>query len=370
MTVTPDGIPVSNRVDTTTERKLHAMVVDNILNSTTLESRMMGMAKQFRGKTADYTLKITNSGAGQFVVGLENLAMNASDTTITLSFAHTAFTQPIVIPMLEAFANTGPEGTIDLSMFKVDEAQAESINRVGIAAYGTGSGGQPLGLEAIVDNGTNTSTIGGQSRSTYTVLNDGYQTAATTLSFAKMGNLEDGVRAAGIDSERPSVYFTTKTAWSLFEQLHNREVRAEYATIGYNMLPVRGTSLVKAPDLKGGAGFTALTFRGKPVVDDDNATSGVMYALNERYTFWLGRSIVPPLFRDFLEKVSLGKPKTIEGVSASTYEGMPSAYNGWFYQKLMISPSQAAAIARYWVIGQMVVSQPRRNGKLTGITTI
>lgn len=368
--VTPDGIAVSNRVDTTTERKLHAMVVDNVLNSTTLISRMMGMAKQFKGKTMDYTIKVTNSQQGQFVAGVENLAMAASDTTVTMSFAHTAFTQPIVIPMLEAFANTGPEGTIDLSMFKVDEAQAEGVNRVGIAGYGTGSNNQPLGLEGIVDDGTNNGTIGGQSRTTYTNLKATVTASGGTLSFAKMGTLEDSIRAAGVDSERPSSWWTTKANWSYFEQLHNPEVRAEYATIGYNMLPIRGNALVKTPDLKGGSGFTALTFRGKAVVDDDNATTNNLYALNERYIFWLGRAIVPPLFRDFLEKVNLGKPKTMEGVPAGQIDGMPSAYNGWFYQKLMISPSQAAAIARYWVIGQMATSQPRRNGKLTGITGI
>lgn len=369
MAVTPDGIAISNRVDTLTERKLHGMVVDNILNSTTLIARMMGMGRKFTGKTKDYTLKISNSNLGQFISGAENLTMAASDTTITMSFAQIAFTQPVVIPMLEAFANAGPEGTIDLSLFKVDEAQAEGINRVGIAAYGTGLSNQPDGLEILVDNGTNGSTVGGQSRSTYSQLNAQVKTF-TTLSFANLETTEDACRAAGIQTERPNIHVTTKTIWSYFSQLHEPEVRADWSTIGYNMLPIRGNTLVKAPDLKGGSGFTALTFRGYPVIDDDNCVSGNWYMLNERYIFWLGRSVVPPLFKDFLEKVTLGKPRTLEGVSAGSVMDMPSPYNGWFYQKLMISPSQAAAIARYWVIGQMATSQPRRLGKITTIAGI
>jgi hypothetical protein len=106
------------------------------------------------------------------------------------------------------------------------------------------------------------------------------------------------------------------------------------------------------------------------MVDDDNCTANVVYGINEKYTFFLGRSIVPSLFRGFLEKVSLGKDRTMDGPASMNNIGMPSAYNGWFYQKLQISPVQAIALARYWVIGQIVSNQPRRNGKLTGVTGI
>src|SRR3990167_9633797 len=149
-----DGITNSNRVDTTTERKLQAKVVDNVLTSSTYWSRLQRMGKPFNGKLHDITVKITDSGLGEFFVGLETLNNSASDTTITLSYAHNAFTQPIVLPMLESFANTGEEGTINLDVFKLEEAVGEAVQKLGAAVYGTGSGNQFLGLEAIVDDGT------------------------------------------------------------------------------------------------------------------------------------------------------------------------------------------------------------------------
>jgi len=360
-----DGIQNSNRVDTTTERKLQAKVVDNVLSSSTYWSRIQGMGKPLVGKTHDITIKITDAGQGEFFSGLETLNSSATDTTVTLSYAHTAFTQPIVLPMLESFANTGETGTIDLDMFKMEEAVGEAVSRLGSAIYGTGSGEQFLGLEAIVDDGTNTSTIGGLSRSTYSALNSEVTASGGTLTLAKLATLEDAISAAGNDTETPNVNLTTKTAWSLYEELLHPQVRAEYSSVGYPSLSVRGDSISKVPSLKAGAGFTVLTYRGKPVIKDDKCTSGVWYMLNERYIEWRGRNTVPSKYSGKIRKVDLGTPSTVEGVMAA-----PSNSHGWFFQEMQMLPNQAGLVGRYYVIGQVLTSQPRRHGKLTGITGV
>jgi hypothetical protein len=361
-----DGITNTNRVDTTTERKLYAKVVDNVLSSATLSSRLQGNGKPFIGKTFDYTVKITDSALGEFFSGLESLSSAASDTTITLSYAHTAFAQPIVLPMLESFANSGPTQTIDLDMFKYEEAVAEAVSRMGTAAFGTGSGEQPLGLGAIVDDATDVSSIGGQSRSTYTGLKATRTASGGTLTLSKLATLDDTISASGVESESPTLHVTTKTVWSLYEQLLSPAVRAEYASIGYNALGVRGDAILKSrADLKGAAGFTALTYRGVPVVKDDKCTAQNWFMLNERYLEWRGRSIVPAKFAGQIEKVDLGTPSTVEGVAAA-----PSKFNGWFMQKAQMMPNQAGMIGRLYVIGQMCTSQPRRHGRLTGVTGV
>lgn len=361
-----DGIPNSNRVDTLSERKLHAKVIDNVLNSATYASRLMGMGKPFTGKQYDYTIKITDSLAGQFFLGLENLNTSASDTTITLSFAHAGFTQPVVIPMLEAMANSGVTGTIPLRAFKTEEAEAEAISRMGTAIFGTGTGGQPLGLEAIVDDGSNVGTIGGQSRTTYTQLNSTVTDFSTTLSLAKLATLTSAVSASGVASEEPTIHVTTKTIWDLYEQLLHPNVRAEYQSVGYNKVPVRGNSLVKSVELKGGAGFTGLSWRAIPVIKDDKCTAGTWYALNENYLEWRGRTIVPDGFSDHLSRVSLGKSRVTEGVMSDR----PSDFHGFFFQKEQMLPNQAGIVGRYYVIGNAMTSQPRRHGKGYNISSI
>jgi len=360
-----DGIVYGNRVDNFSERKLYAKVVDNVLSSASYFARVMSMGKPMSGKTYDYTVKITDSGLGEFFTGLESLSLSASDTTIALSYAHTAFAQPVVSIMLESFANDGPEGTIDMDVYKLEEAKAEAVSRLGSAVFGTGSGDQPLGLGAIVDDGTDVSTIGGQSRTTFSALNATRTASGGTLTLAKLATLYDTISASGIDTETPNINVTTKTVWSLFESLLSPTVRAEYASIGYNQIAVRGTQIVKTPDLKGHAGFTALTYRGRPVIADDKCTSGNWFALNERYIEWRGRNSVPTKYRGKIEKVDLGTPTTIEGVAAD----MPTSY-GWFFQPYQMLPQQAGMVARLYVIGQMCTSQPRRSGRLTGITSV
>ena len=358
-----DGIQFGNRVDTLTQRKLYAKVVDNVLNSATLGSRIMSNGQPFEGKTMDYTIKVSNSNAGQFVVGAETLNSAASDTTISLSYAQAAFSQPIVLPLVEAMANAGSYGIINLQAFKKDEASAEARNRIGIAMYGTGSSNQPLGLGAIVDDGTVVPTIGGQSRTTYTNLTATVTASGGTISLSKLATQFDTVSAAGIESEEPTIGVTTKTVWSLLEQLLYPTVRANYEVV----LPVRGAAgqILPREALKGVAGFTALTYRGIPIVKDDSCTSGVFFLLNENYLKWHGRTLVPKEFEGHLEKVDLGAADVTEGVMASPYDTY-----GFFFQPEQMVINQGSLLGRIWVFGQMVTSQPRRHGKLTGITGV
>jgi len=365
--ITPSGINPNARVEATTERRLYRKVVDNVLSGRTLASRMMGNGKPFNGKTFDIPIKVTDSGLGEYFVGLETLSSAASDTLIELSFAHTAFAQPVVSVMLECFANSGPEQSIDLDVFKLEEAVQESIQSLGTAMYGTGSSNQPLGLEAHVDDGTNTSTFGGQSKTTYSALNSTVTASGGTLTLAKLATLESAISAGGIESEYPTIHVTTKTVWDLYEKLLAPNVRAEYAAIGYPAVSLRGNSIQRSrAELKGASGFTALSYRGVPVIADDACTSGVWYALNERYLWWAGRTIVPSKYSGVLEKVSLGGGSTMEGGAA--LQKAPSDA-GWFFQKRQIMPNQAGMVGRFYVIGQMIGSQPRRQGKLTGVTS-
>jgi len=110
-----------------------------------------------------------------------------------------------------------------------------------------------------------------------------------------------------------------------------------------------------------------LAHRGTGVLRDKAATTQVWYKLNERSFGWYGRTLVPDDYAGKIEKVNLGSMKAFEGTGADT---MPSEYNGWFYQPMMMMPNQAGMIARFHIYGQIVWKEPRRNGKLTGVTGV
>ncbi|TVL99572.1 MAG: hypothetical protein CV087_17590 [Candidatus Brocadia sp. WS118] len=362
-----DGAVFGSRVDNFTYQKIYAKVVDNILSSPTLVSRFMGKAKPFVGKTMDFTVDVTSDTQGQWFNGLETLDAAAVTTTIPLSYAQTNFEQPKVSVMVESFANSGEQQAIPLDVFKYEKAMAQALQALGTAVYGSGTANQMNGLGNIVaDSGT----IGGQSRSTYSQLDAYVLASGGTMTLAKIAQVIDNVSASGLQSEEPTLLVTDKSTWSLYEQLLNPTVRQEYLSFGYNAMTVRGTRIEKSKDsIPGGIGFNALTFRNFPLIKDDFCTSGSLFALNENYTFYAGRSIVPEDWKGFLEKVNLGTMKAYEGTGAAAMD-LPSEYNGWFYQKEMVMPNQAGTIGRVYVIGQLMTNQPRRNGKLTGVTGI
>lgn len=361
-----DGIQYGSNVDNFNERKLHAKVVDQILNAPTLYSRLLGKGEPMEGKTMDYTVDVVADTQGEFFTGLETLNSSAVNTTIVLSYAHTAFTQPKVGVMLEDFANTGSTATINLDVFKYEKAAAEALQRLGTAAYADGTSNRPNGLGIIVDDA---GTIGGQSRSTYPMLNAVDTASGGTLTLAKLATLDDSTRAASLLESTTNIGVTTKAVWSLYESLLQPNVRQDYATFGNPRLGVRAMTATRGDKADNGAGFLSIEHRGKPIIADDFCTAGYLYYLNENSFGWVGRSIVPDRYKSMVEKVNLGTTKSYEGVGAQSLE-LPSEYNGWFYQKDMVLPNQAGAIGRFYVIGQIACWEPRRNGRLTGITGV
>jgi len=314
----------------------------------------------------DWTVDVVSDTQGEFFVGLETLNSSAVNSTIALSFAHTAFTQPKVGVMLESFANTGDTATINLDVFKYEKAAAEALQALGSAVYADGTANRPNGLGLIVDD---TGTIGGQSRSTYSQLNATDTASGGTLTLAKLATLDDATRAASLMSATTGIGVTTKTVFSLFEQLLQPNVRSSYEALGYPKMGVRSMTVSRGDKAQNGAGFLALEYRGKPIIADDFATSGYLYFLNEESFGWFGRTVVPSEWSKFVEKVNLGTGKAAEGVGYDSLD-MPSEFNGWFYQKSLVMPNQAGMIGRFYVIGQMCAWEPRRNGRLTGITGV
>lgn len=361
-----DGATFGNRVDQFTYQKIAAKVVDNIMTSPTMVSRFMGKAKPFVGKTMDFVVDITRDTQGQWFNGLETLDAAAVSTTINLSYARTHFEQPVVKIMVESFANSGSQQAIPLDTFKLEKAQAETLQSLGTAFYGSGTTNQMNGLGNIVlDSGT----IGGQSRTTYSALNAYVLASGGTMTLAKLAQVVDNTSAAGLQSEKPTIMASNKTVWSLYEQLLAPTVRNAYSVTGPSMMTVRGTRATPSETKGMGQGFEYLEYRGIPWVKDDFATSQTVFFLNENYLFMLGHTEVPSEWKGVLEKVNLGTTKAYEGTGAQTLD-LPSEDNGMFYQKELVMPSQAGMISRFYFIGQMATTQPRRLGKLTGVTGV
>jgi len=362
----PDGITVTNRVDHTTERKLYNKVVDNTLIATTLMSRTMGMGSAFTGKTMDYTITVTEDAQFQWITGLEDLNSSAVDNTVELSYARTMGVQPKVQIDIETFANDGEAGTIPLNAFKYKEAAAVVTQKISTAIFGAGTANQPNGLGSFCDDGTLKSSIGGQSKTTYSVLEGTYTDSDGIMTLAKLSALDDAISASGSAEGSPSIKVTGKTVWALYEELLTPFQMANFNAGDMPKLPVHGKQVKRPGEFGATAGFTTLFHRNIPVIKDDSATAQAWYSLNENTFGWRGSNSVPSDLQDRYEKVDLGAGAGYQ--SSAAMVDMPPKPVGWFYRKDMGIPTQLGSIAYFVVIGQVNVWEPRRNGQLHSIT--
>jgi hypothetical protein len=356
-----DGLLYGNRVGHFNYEKELATVIDAILNSTTIASRLLYNAKNFNRATLLKTVKILRRTQGQWISGLEPLNSSAENVTIQMQFNRTLYSQPKVNILAEALARQY-DSAIDYDQFEMEDVVDEVVQDLSAAIVsGTGTGNQPDSLDMICDDGTNYTSIGGQSRSTYTSL------AGTNTSFSAVGSLSklatmfDAISDTG-PNETPTILATTFSVFSLIESLYTPMVRHEY---GFLPVGSKNPSAHKADGM--GNGFSFLDWRGIPIIRDKAIASGVGYMLNENYLDWYGDDTAPDMYKPYLKKVSLGSSNVKEGQSADM---RPSDFHGFFYQKDQIMPNQAGMIGRVYLSGQLVSFQPRRQARFSGFTGV
>lgn len=344
----------SERVTSITQDKLLPTIIDSILGSNVLCQRTMGKSpKMWSGETLRKPIKITKSTTGGSFSGMGNFDTSAVETRIRLSFSPKAFYQSVVIPGIEKAVNKTDAQVISLVAASLEEAQMDALDSIGDIYYGTGAGDDFEGLGAIVDDGTSVDSYGGQSRATYSQIAGTVTASGGSLTLLKMANMMASTSASGSARQRPTLIVTNETIWNLYESLLTPTVQANYNAEGY---PVVTADSMPGRALRGTQGFNALTYRGVPIVADEKATAQTMFFLNENYLDWY------KLTDGDLQ--SIKKPgNVVEGVYS---EGSlsPFQWRGW-----LDPTNNYGQVTQLLALGNFVSFQPRRHGKLTGITT-
>lgn len=355
----------TERVKSITYDDILPSIVDFVNNSNIFTARMTSNPKNWKGVTEQQPITIANSTTGGSFDGLDEFDTSATNNTRVLTWYVKAYEQSIVIPGIEKAVNGNSEKKVlSLVAGKLDEGKNSLANAIGDLLYGYGVGKDIEGLGLITDNGTATSSYGGISRAELPSVN-GDVTAASggNFNFGLLGATFDNVSAAGSEQESPTIALTTKAIWSMFETVLGDKISVSYnptAINGYNRVsgktPV-GTS-VPATELKGAAGFNALSFRGKPVVADDKATAGRWFWLNENYLEF--RRLLSPDLKsvDMTNEVTEGVYDDIKQPSFLQLRDFMSPVN------------QFGDIGALIVLGNLICRQPRRQGVITGITKI
>lgn len=217
---------------------------------------------------------------------------------------------------------------------------------------GTGNGSKDfLGLEAIVDDGTNAATYGTLTRASYDPLDSTVTASSGTLTLAKMATLYSDAASGSVS---PTASYVTEAIFNFYEELLQPQERI---TKTVSMMKGRSRGL-NSGGYTGGTGFTALTYKGMPVLADEKCTAQVMYFVNE----------------DFLDFYALPfamnhpvkyKSQDIEGNDYSEVMGLGFSWSKW------IRPINSASITSHiHLSGEFLSANPKRHAKLTGITGV
>lgn len=337
----------SNRVLTTTRQKLLPKVIDSVLRSNVFATRQLGAAKKFQGYSMQFPFKYQTNNQFSSFDGFDTLSTTAVDTRVRLEFFPSFMQIPVSLPMTELSKNMkSEEGVIDLMALEMKSSAQDMADAVGTLFYldGTGNSNKdPLGLAAIVDDGTTVATYGGLSRSTYPTLKATKTASGGTLTLAKMATLWNAVTDGSV---KPTIGITTKAVWSLYEQLLTPQERIN-----------KDVGLIKG-GLKSGTGYTGLDYKGCVILADNKATTGNLYFLNEDFLNWYA------LPMEGTEAVKY-KSVDIEGNDYSNVLGLGFSWIDW------VRPANAAAlIGRIVLGGQLISENPLRQGVLTGITGV
>lgn len=246
-------------------------------------------------------------------------------------------------------ANNTAAKVIDLARVEMQSRAQDLADSLGTMLYGDGTGNGSkdiLGLKAIVDDGTSVATIGGLSRATYPTL-DSTVTVAATLSLATMRTLFNNVTDAGVPPTRIYSDFPT---WALYEQLLQPQEKI------YKEINI-------VPNYKGYEGFDGLVYAGMEFIPDRKATTGVLMMLNEDFLDFYGLDSDLGIFEG-AKKVD---------VAGKLFTG--NAYNevgnlGFYWTNWIKTTTQFAFNSFIILAGQLCTDNPRRHGKLTGITGV
>lgn len=332
------------RIQTTVKQQYLPYVVDTVLNSNLLFQRVVRDAKEWDGRTLRAPVKVSKNTTGQSFRGFDTFSVSPTDNRQYMEYTPSFYQITCALPGDELSVADTDDKVLNLMKLTIQSDTEDMADNLGTIFYadGTGNGSKdPLGLAALVDDGTNVSTIGGLSRSTYTTLQSTVTASSGVISLAKVDTLWINVTSG---MQRPTAFFTTQAVYNYYGQLLRPQERIE-----------KPASMSKG--LESGTGFTALHYNGKPILMDEKCTSGAFIAVNEKYVDWYA---LP-----YFNANPVSYKSQIEGNDYDAPMGLGFSWSDW-----IVPANSASVVGHIYFGGQFITTNPKRHGKLTGVTGI
>lgn len=339
------------RIQTTVQTEYLPFVTDTVLNSNVMFQRVVRSAKKWNGRTLRIPIKYAKNTTGTSFRGTDVFSVAATDNRQFMEFTPSFYQITCALPGDELSVADTDDKVLDLMKLTIQSDTEDMADNLGDIFYadGTGNGSKdPLGLAALVDDGSSVGSLGGLSRTTYTTLQSTVTASSGVISLAKVDAL---FVAATSGSIKPTATYTTESVFNYYGQLLRPQERImkDYSVMKGMKGGLHGTT--------GFDSISGLDYAGKPILMDEKCVSGAFIMVNE----------------DFLDFYALpykfAKPvaykSQIEGNDYDAPIGLGFSWSDW-----IIPANAASVVGHIYFGGQFVTSNPKRHAKLTGVTGI
>lgn len=322
--------------------------VDQILRDNFFFGEVLGNTEKWNGSQMLFPIKYQKGVASVAFNGFDQLPTSQQPVTVNMTFYPTFIATNVALAGSDLSVNKTPLQTVNLMKTMMKSRAQDGADDIGnfLQGDGTSFGGKaPNGLANIVDNGSVASIFGGLSRSTYSGLNATVTASGGTISLLKVRQLANSITDGRV---APDFAITDYTTWAYFEQL---------------LQPFQRNTYTDFTNMDAGAGFKAkgIIWDGLTVFKDKKITTGNFYLLNMNFLKFYGLNWWEG------EPVSLAD-KTIKG---NIYEYNPANATKAFTWTNWIKAYNQGAVNGFMIMGgQLVCTDPFRNGVLTGIAGV
>lgn len=342
----------SANVTAVTRETIVPKVFDQVLNGNVTALRFLGNAHPWSsGYRYDVPIKWKSSGLGGVTGIADRLDTSRTTNKTKMSFEPRMITKPVVLADIEVELNQGDERVIELLASEFDSQAQELADEFGTEMYeGSGAGDRWDSFDMASDDATNYSSYGGLARATFAVLNGELDTAIGALALSDMAALYDEV---AIGNKRPTLAPTTPGGFTAYEGLLQPSVRMNIAATGFPKVTRTG-QVPGTAALGGDLGFDSLAYRGTPIVADEKCPSQKLYMLNEQTIGFHG--------------VNLSKyerPNLKGVVEGAANVPVPRGFN---WTGLRQPTDQLAEVGHLVLVGNVISTSPRNQGRMEGIT--
>ena len=339
-------------VDTITLEEIMPDVVDTVLRTNLLTTRVLAKTKVFDAATINFPIKYRTGTPIQNFQGFDVLPFSYTDIRVSLKYNPKFSTANVALAVTDIAANNTAGKVIDLVKVESLSRAQDLADGIGTQFYAdaTGFGGNAFnGLGNLVSD---TGTVGGLSRSTYPTLASTVTNSSGTLSLFKMRTLWNSIADADV---MPTETLTDYGTWALYETLLQPTEIINKRQVDY------------APNFKGWTGFDALMFAGLPVFADRKCPSGYMYMLNTDYLNFYGL----PVFSGSMSDGQMdGKPIKVGGKLIKGNQYGDNQNLGFFWTGFIKATNMMAYNSFVVLGGNLITDNPRRQGLLYGITGV